>query len=223
MTFTAGSGADFGPTNEDPRVQTYIHKNVKPGQSVSFTVSGEGSMPRDQQTQQRPAMGAGAAGATGLGGDQSAAPTPGGGIGQPINTPDPLTRYKWWILSILALLLVGGAIFMLRKQTPALAGFPGGAKVDGVDTDSFVAAPVARVQTQPTVQSPGFAQSYSAPQAPRAASAPADNANVTLMSNLKDELFAIESERIAGTLSQAEYDQVKAGLEAVLKRALKRQ
>ena len=23
---------------------------------------------------------------------------PGGGIGQPINTPDPLSKYKWWIL-----------------------------------------------------------------------------------------------------------------------------
>ena len=58
MTFSAGQGADFGPVQEDPRVQTYIHKNVKPGDAVSFTVSGEGSMPRDQQ-QQRPVMGAG--------------------------------------------------------------------------------------------------------------------------------------------------------------------
>jgi hypothetical protein len=43
------------------------------------------------------------------------------------------------------------------------------------------------------------------------------------MSILKDELFAIESEKLAGTLSQSEYAEVKAGLEAVLKRALKRQ
>jgi hypothetical protein len=217
MTFAAGSGADFGPTQEDPRVQTYIHKNVKVGQSVAFTVSGEGSMPRDQQQAQRPAMGA-AAGAMGLGADQGAASGgPGGGIGQPINTPDPLTRYKWWILSILALLLVGGAIFMLRKQTPGFAGFPGGTKAEGFDAESFTSAPVARVQ--PTAPAPTFAQS--AAQAPRASSAPAGNA--TLMSILKDELFAIESERLAGTLSQAEYAEVKAGLEAVLKRALKRQ
>ena len=30
---------------------------------------------------------------------------PGGGIGEPINTPDPLSKYKWWILGGLALLL----------------------------------------------------------------------------------------------------------------------
>ncbi|KAA6456495.1 carboxypeptidase regulatory-like domain-containing protein [Acidobacteria bacterium AB60] len=219
MSFTAGSGADFGPSQEDPRVQTYIHKNVKPGQTVAFTVSGEGSMPRDQQPQQRPTMGA--AGAMGMGDQAGSAATPGGGIGQPINTPDPLSRYKWWILGILALLLAGGAVFMLRKQTPALAGFPGGAKADGFDADAFAAAPVARVQTQPAAPAPAYAPSAQA--APRGSSAPGANANATLMSILKDELFAIESERLAGTLSQAEYTEVKAGLEAVLKRALKRQ
>jgi len=220
MTFAAGSGADFGPTQEDPRVQTFIHKNTKPGQAVAFTVSGEGTMPRDQQ-QQRPAMGAAGA-AMGAGAEQGAAAGgPGGGIGQPINTPDPLTRYKWWILSLLALLLVGGAIFMLRKQTPLLAGFPGGGKGDGFDADSFAAAPAARVQTQPMAAAQSYSSSASAQAAPRASSAPASNA--TLMSILKDELFAIESEKLAGTLSMSEYTEVKAGLEAVLKRALKRQ
>ena len=43
-----------------------------------------------------------------------------------------------------------------------------------------------------------------------------------LMGILKDELFAIESERLSGTLSAEEYVEVKAGLEAVLKRALKK-
>ena len=178
-------------------------------------------MPRDQQAQQRPAMGG--AGMTG-GVDQSAATAaPGGGIGQPINTPDPLSRYKWWILSILALLLVGGAIFMLRKQSPMLAGFPGGSKTDGFDADSFASAPVARVLTQTVPAAPSYASGAAVPPAPRGSSAPAGNTDATLMSILKDELFAIESERLAGTLSQTEYAEVKAGLEAVLKRALKRQ
>jgi hypothetical protein len=34
-------------------------------------------------------------------------------------------------------------------------------------------------------------------------------------------MFAIESERLSGTISAAEYAEVKNGLEAVLKRALK--
>ncbi len=218
MSFSAGGGADFGPVPEDPRVQTFIHKNLKPGEAVAFTVSGEGSMPRDQQ-QQRPAMGGAAGGAMGAGADQSAASGgPGGGIGVPINTPDPLTRYKWWILSILALLLVGGAIFLLRKQTPLFAGFPGSAKNDSLDSDPFPSAPAARVQAPPT-------QSYASPGVPQAASrvSPAPVGNAALLASLKDELFALESEKLAGTLSIADYNEAKAGLEAVLKRALKRQ
>jgi hypothetical protein len=39
---------------------------------------------------------------------------------------------------------------------------------------------------------------------------------------LKDELFAIETERLAGSLSEEEYGQVKAALETVLRRALSR-
>jgi hypothetical protein len=51
---------------------------------------------------------------------------------------------------------------------------------------------------------------------------PPANKNTALLSVLKDELFALESEKIAGTLSAAEYTELKAALETVLKRALKR-
>jgi hypothetical protein len=217
MSFSAGGGADFGPAQEDPRVQTFIHKNVKPGEAIAFTVSGEGSMPRDQQ-QQRPTMGAAGGAMAGGGADQgSAAGGPGGGIGVPINTPDPLTKYKWWILSVLALLLVGGAIFLLRKQTPGFAGIPGfggATKHDTFDSDS------ATAETQARVQAP-YLQSGAAQYAPRAVAAPVGNA--ALMTSLKEELFALESERLAGTLSVEDYNVAKAGLEAVLKRALKNQ
>jgi hypothetical protein len=39
---------------------------------------------------------------------------------------------------------------------------------------------------------------------------------------LKEELFALESEKISGTIAPEEYVQVKAALETVLKRALKK-
>jgi hypothetical protein len=39
---------------------------------------------------------------------------------------------------------------------------------------------------------------------------------------LKEELFALESEKLSGTLSAEEYAQIKPALEIVLKRALKR-
>jgi hypothetical protein len=44
-----------------------------------------------------------------------------------------------------------------------------------------------------------------------------------LLNDLKEELFALESERLNGTVSPEEYAETKAGLEAVLKRALKKQ
>jgi hypothetical protein len=46
MTFTAGSGAAFKFVNEDPSVQTAMLKNVDPGKTIEFTVSGVGSIPR---------------------------------------------------------------------------------------------------------------------------------------------------------------------------------
>jgi hypothetical protein len=39
---------------------------------------------------------------------------------------------------------------------------------------------------------------------------------------LKEELFALESEKISGTIAPVEYAEVKAALEKVLKRALSR-
>ena len=38
---------------------------------------------------------------------------------------------------------------------------------------------------------------------------------------LKEELFAIESEKLSGALSPSEYADVKRGLDAILKRTLK--
>jgi hypothetical protein len=46
--------------------------------------------------------------------------------------------------------------------------------------------------------------------------------HAALLNALKEEMFALESEKIAGTLSPEEYAQTKAALEIVLKRALNR-
>jgi hypothetical protein len=47
--------------------------------------------------------------------------------------------------------------------------------------------------------------------------------NAALLNALKEELFALESDKIAGKITPAEYAELKAALETVLKRALKRQ
>jgi hypothetical protein len=192
MTFAPGSGENFKSVPEDPNVQTFVYKNAGPGKPIEFTVSGEGSIPREQQGAapgQQP--GAGMGGPDSGNGDSSTATPgtqPGGGIGTPIGTPDPLSKYKWWIMGVLALLLAAGAAFLLRKP----AGAPD-------------AVPVAQGGT---VSYPAF----SSPTAKHAA----------LMNALKEELFAVESEKISGTITPEEYTEVKAALETVLKRALKR-
>jgi hypothetical protein len=191
MSFVAGGGASFKAVQEDPGVQTYLLKNAMPGKPVEFTVSGTGSMPREAQT-----GGGGPQADSGGGADASATPnTPGGGIGTPINTPDPLSKYKWWILGGLALLLAAAAAFLLRKP-------------DG--TASAIAAANAPLPANPRASAPSYATA-----------APATK-HASLLDALKEELFAIESERISGTISADEYNQVKGALEIVLKRALNR-
>lgn len=187
MTFAAGSGSAFQPIQQDPNIQTFVSKNAVPGKALEFTVSGEGSMPREQQ--------AAAPGAQ-AGQDASAPGTqPGGGIGAPINTPDPLSKYKWWILGGLALVLAAAAAFLLRKPADAPGMIP------------------TYEPQMATAASPVPAAAYAAPA----------SKNSALLNALKDELFALESEKLTGSLAPAEYAEVKAALEIVLKRALKRQ
>jgi hypothetical protein len=200
MTFGNSKGAEFQSVQQDPRVQTFIAKNVHPGQAVSFTLSGEGQMPREAQNSP---MGQQAMGGMGDSGAADTGNRPGGGIGNPIDTPDPLTKYKWWILGGLALVLAAAAAFFLRRQ--------GGFALAGTQAPSADAAFEARPRA---VSTPSVTSS-----ANRAASPAAGN--TALLNSLKEELFAIESEKLSGTITPAEYADAKAGLEAVLKRALR--
>jgi hypothetical protein len=186
---------DGGPAFEQADVQdsaqTYLAKNVLPTQSLSFTVSGMGALPRDSAQSQSGQAGANAPGDDG--GTQAASAVndnrPGGGLGNPIDTPDPLQKYKWWILSGLALVLVIAAAFFLRAK-PA----------------ETVAGPAL---ASPPVPIPVL-------------TAPSSGNQGSLLTALKDELFALETERLEGKLSEPEYAEQKAALEQVLRRALAR-
>ncbi len=223
MNFGGASGADFQTANDDPRVITNIAKNVHPGEAIAFTVSGEGQMPRDQQPGMSPQALMGGGGAA-----DTSAPTsaPGGGIGNPIGTPDPLTRYKWWILGGLTLLLVIAAIYLLRNRGASESGSLVPATSLGPEAESRPLpvprsiAPVSEYTPPPPrrVPEPVPAAGYYNP----AANSTPPGGKAALLAILKDELFAIESERLSGTLSNEEYADIKTGLEAVLKRALKK-
>jgi len=174
MSFAAGTGSVFESVPEDPGVQTFVARNAAPGKALEFTVSGSGSIPREGQGQQTDASGGGQQGGASAG--------PGGGLGTPIGTPDPLTKYKWWILGTLALVLAAGAAFLLRKPTAGAAR--------EASTKQGLALPTTK--------------------------------GTALLEALKEELFALESERISGSLSPEEYAETKAALETVLRRALKK-
>jgi hypothetical protein len=192
ISFTASAGSVFRPVEPNGAANTFLLKNALPGKPLEFTVSGNGSLPRQDQSAQS-AQG-GQQQSSDSGSSAAAGAQPGGGIGNPVNTPDPLSKYKWWILGGLSLLLVAGAAFVLR--TPPTTPAPN-AKED-------VAQPTASPATAPP-----------APISPAAG-------NEAQLNALKEELFALESERLAGKITPEEYAEAKAALETVMKRALKR-
>ena len=188
-------GAPFQMSDIDATAQTFLAKNVQPSQPLEFSVSGTGVMPRDsEQTGASAPSGQAPAGALSSADQPSAASDtrPGGGLGNPIDTPDPLQKYKWWILSGLALVLVIAAAFFLRAK-------PG--------TAVAAVGPPIPSPLVPTPQSLGSSNGNSR----------------ALLSALKEELFALETERLEGKLSDADYADNKSALEVVLRRALARQ
>jgi hypothetical protein len=114
MSFTGGTGTQFQSLNETPGATTMLARNTGPGRPVPFTVSGSGAMPRDSQANDNQANDS--TPPNGQAGSAAANDTrPGGGLGVPIDTPDPLDKYKWWILGGLALVFAVGAGFLMSK------------------------------------------------------------------------------------------------------------
>jgi hypothetical protein len=119
MSFKAGGGESFQSLNETPGATTMLARNAGPSTPISFTVSGSGSMPRDTQTETQ--GNDGGQGADAGGNPQASDNRPGGGLGVPIDTPDPLAKYKWWILGGITLAFAVGAGIMLRRPDDASA------------------------------------------------------------------------------------------------------
>jgi hypothetical protein len=222
MNFDGGKSFQaLGGEASGPGTQTWLATNVPPETSVAFTVSGTGSMPREQQ--QNPPAGAGQ-GAPGMGmptdqgaqgaQDQTGAQTggPGGGVAGavPIGTPDPLQKYKWYILSGLGLALVIAAGFMLRTK-------PGQAML------SVTPEPSPLTPTLPAGVKATAVRAQTIPAAPANGAAQSSGAATGTLAALKEELFQIETERLEGKITGAEYAEHKGALEVLLKRALARE
>jgi hypothetical protein len=204
MQFTAAAdsaGFKSVPYPNEPDAIVQVASNTTPGQNLAFKVSGEGVLQAPE-------------GDTGKAeGGAQANNRPGGGLGPPIDAPDPLQQYRWWILGgIAAALILGGVYVAVRQQSAARAlvrqrtASPTRPAVYGAvhdEEDEYGAAPaLATHAVRP---------------------APAARPASMLLDALKEELFQLEVERRQGQISQSEYESAKSALDQTLDRALKRE
>ena len=179
------TGESFSPATDESGMTVFVAKSISPGQNLRFSLSGEGSAPREAQ------------GSNMAGGETNSA-APGGGIGTPIGTPDPLSNTRWYLLGALVVVLVGGAVWTIRRKP---------------------ASPV-EARTQVPDSSSSSSSSSLAPVAPPSVSRASSSA--LILDALKEELFQLESDRVKGKISDQEYEAAKSGVNALLRRHMKK-
>ncbi|MGD0271308.1 MAG: hypothetical protein ABSB14_19725 [Candidatus Sulfotelmatobacter sp.] len=200
MQFTAANdsaGFKSTPYPQEPDAVVQVASNTAQGENLAFKISGVGMLQGSQEADS----------AKGEAGDKTS--RPGGGLGPPIDAPDPLQKYRWYILGGIAAALIVGGIFVAvrqqsanRKMARLKAASPMGTPVH-FDDDEYGPAP--------TLGTPNVR--------PAAAARPAS----MLLDALKEELFQLEVERRQGQISQSEYESAKSALDQTLDRALKRE
>ncbi len=203
MEFSAAPGATFqiAPYPGQPDANVEVASNAQLGQPLAFKLSGEGTLaaPAEDGETSQPSQGGGAPAQT--------VNRPGGGLGPPIDAPDPLQKYRWWILGgFAAILLVGGVYVASRQQAANRAAK--GKNLPSLEEDDYEDAevPAREVRNQSRPQ----------PAAQRSSSS-------MLLEGLKEELFQLEVEHKQGSITQQEYESAKAALDQTLQRALKRE
>jgi len=199
ISFTPKDAKQFKPMTNQPGSTVEVSLQAKTGQDLSYSLSGTGAFPEEQ-----PAESAGGGAPPAMGGGGATESRPGGGLGKPIDAPDGLAKYRWYILALLLTVLVGGGIWTHERTKQEEAA-------------DRVAAPFA-APAQSSPAAPSYANA--APQAANVAQ-PAPGRNL-LLEALKEELFQLEVERQQGKLSPEEYEKARAALEQTLQRALNR-
>jgi hypothetical protein len=225
MQFTAAPGATFQQLADpqQPGVMMQVASNAAADDHrLAFRIAGEGSFPQENAGGQDQGQGPGQGQGQDQGADQSAgapaqsANRPGGGLGPPIDAPDPLQKYRWYILGGFAAVLIVGGVFIASRQQAAVRAVARGKKshvAEYPDDNEFAdegetAAPLSQVP---------------AAQIPATQSRNGGGPKPMLLEALKEELFDLEVEHKQGGISDEEYQKAKSALDQTLERALKRE
>jgi hypothetical protein len=193
MTFSPGPSAPYAAVTEETTAQTYVARSVAPSQALDFTVSGTGQMPRDAGT---------AATAGSGGGDASGQPA--GGSASTASSAATDTRPGGGLGTPLD---PEGTNDPWAKYKWWILGGLG-----------LVMAAGAGFMLTGNAQKPVIVPDVGAVTGGAVVSARPDS----LLAAMKEELFALESDRLQGRLTESEYVEQKAALEVVLRRALVR-
>jgi hypothetical protein len=212
MEFSAAPGATFqaAPFPGQPDANVEVASNTKLGQPMAFKLGGEGTLaaPAEEGGEQR------------QGAPAQSENRPGGGLGPPIDAPDPLQKYRWYILGGFAgVLIVGGVYVASRQQAANRAAVSTGKGFPALEDDDEANDPAVEVPAARQAPSEVRSQSRPQPTAPRSSS----SSSSLLLEALKEEIFQLEVEHKQGLISQQEYESAKSALDQTLQRALKRE
>jgi hypothetical protein len=203
MTFTPKNPQQFQSMPDQPGVM--VVTNVKPGQDLSFRVAGTGEFQAEGQPGAQSTGRGDASGGGTMGGSPAAANDnrPGGGLGAPVDVPDPLHEYRAYILGAFALVLVMGGAYVVSQSNvrPRPVAAAAGASSRGAVEAGETPADFAEFKET---------------------AAPARDRNAQLLEAMKEELFQLEIDRQQGKVSPEEYATAKAALDETIRRALAR-
>lgn len=178
MEFKPGPSSAYTTVTDDVGVsaQAFVARDVKPSQPADFSVSGAGQLPRDAPRAAGGAPG-GTAGTANVNADPNTDTRPGGGLGTPVDKDAVreswVSKYRWWLVAGLFLLMCAGAAMLLSRPPAATAAAAGPAQGDALQS-------------------------------------------------LRDEMFTLETDRLEGRVTEAEYTELKGAFDLVLRRALAR-
>lgn len=135
MQFAAATPGSYESGDENG-VAVQVAHNLPAGVAPAFRVSGTGTLPPEAQGNDTASSGGG--------GNTQPANRPGGGIGTPENTPDPLQNYRWYIVALVGLVLAAGAFWVTNRAPATAPATAGGAPTAAAASVPAAARPVDR-------------------------------------------------------------------------------